>query len=141
MHINDNTWVYLIIVFSKKTDMKFIILVSNLKEISPSVFSWKKKRIYKKTTMQFYCQNTIRPKQDTKLCLRVEKWSRSIYHIFLFLHKACWILLFVSFSCRIRQCFGLCHVLLFQQTISHMCKRFTERGHCVGRMNVWISCG
>ena len=25
--------------------------------------------------------------------------------IFLFLHKACWILLFVSFSCRIRQCF------------------------------------
>jgi hypothetical protein len=29
--------------FRKKTDMKFIILVSNLKEISPSVFSWKKK--------------------------------------------------------------------------------------------------
>ena len=27
--------------------MQFIILVSNLKEISPSVFSWKKK-IYKK---------------------------------------------------------------------------------------------
>jgi hypothetical protein len=27
------------IFFSKKTDMKFIILVSNLKEISPSVFS------------------------------------------------------------------------------------------------------
>jgi hypothetical protein len=25
--------------FEKKTDMKFIILVSNLKEISPSVFS------------------------------------------------------------------------------------------------------
>jgi hypothetical protein len=31
-----------------------------------------------KTTMQFYCQNTIRPKKDTKLCLRVEKWSRSV---------------------------------------------------------------
>jgi hypothetical protein len=29
----------------KKTDMKFIILVSNLKEISPSVFSWKKEYI------------------------------------------------------------------------------------------------
>jgi hypothetical protein len=28
--------------------------------------------------MQLYCQNTIRPKRDTKLCLRVEKWSRSI---------------------------------------------------------------
>ena len=40
---------------------------------------------------------------------------------------------FLSFSCRIRQCFGLCHVLFFQQTISHMCKRFTEWGHCVTR--------
>ena len=30
---------YLIIFFWKKTDLKFIILVSNLKEISPSVFS------------------------------------------------------------------------------------------------------
>jgi hypothetical protein len=28
--------------------MKFIILVSNLKEISPSLFSWKEKNIYKK---------------------------------------------------------------------------------------------
>jgi hypothetical protein len=35
----------LIIFFSKKTDMKFIILVFNLKEISPSVFSWKKEYI------------------------------------------------------------------------------------------------
>jgi hypothetical protein len=61
----------------KKTDMKLIILVSNLKEISPSVFSCKKEYI-KKTAMQFYCQNTIRPKKDTKLCLRVEKWSRSV---------------------------------------------------------------
>ena len=88
--------------------------------------------------MQFYCQNTIRPKQDTKLCLRVEKWSRSIYHIFLFLHKACWILIFVSFSCRIRQCFGLCHVLFFfnKQFRTCMHKHFTEWGHCVGRMNV-----
>ena len=53
------TWLYF---FSKKTDKKFIILVSNLKEISPRVFSWKKKNIYK-TTMQFCCQNTIRPKK------------------------------------------------------------------------------
>ena len=58
--------------------MKFIKLVSNLKEISPSVFSWKTDYV-KKTTMQFYCQNTIRPKKDTKLCLRVEKkWNRSV---------------------------------------------------------------
>jgi hypothetical protein len=55
---------------------------------------------------ELYCQNTIQPKKDTKLCLRVEKWSRSVQHLFfLFLHKACWILLFVSFSYRIRQCF------------------------------------
>jgi hypothetical protein len=33
--------------------------------------------------MQFYCHITIRPKKDTKLCLRVEKWSRSISHLFL----------------------------------------------------------
>ena len=39
--------------------MKFIILVSNLKEISPSV-SPETKKI--KTTMQF-CQNTIQPKK------------------------------------------------------------------------------
>jgi hypothetical protein len=32
-----------------KTDMNFISLVSNLKEISPSVFSWKKKNILKTT--------------------------------------------------------------------------------------------
>jgi hypothetical protein len=44
----------------------------------------------------------------------------------------------VSFLCRIRQCFGLCHVIFIQQTISHMRKRFTEWGHCVGRMNVWL---
>jgi hypothetical protein len=54
--------------------MKFIILDSNLKEMSPSVFSWKKKEKYKKLR----CQNTIRPKKETKLCLRVEKWSRSL---------------------------------------------------------------
>ena len=35
-----------------------------------------KKRIYKKVR----CNSTvkIRPKEDTKLCLRVEKWSRSV---------------------------------------------------------------
>ena len=33
------------IFFSKKTDMKFIILISNLKQITPSVFDWKKEYI------------------------------------------------------------------------------------------------
>ena len=41
LHIIDNTWVDLILFASKITDMQFIILVSNLKEISLSVFSWK----------------------------------------------------------------------------------------------------
>jgi hypothetical protein len=35
-------WLYF---FRKKPDMKLIFLVSNLKEISPSVFSWKKENI------------------------------------------------------------------------------------------------
>ena len=56
--------------------MKFIILVSDLKEISPSVFSWKKD--YIKNYDAILLLNTIRPKKDTKLCLRVEKWSRSV---------------------------------------------------------------
>ena len=47
------SWLYF---FSKKTDIKFIILISNLKEISPSVFSWKKKRIYKK----LWCNSTVK---------------------------------------------------------------------------------
>ena len=42
--------------------------------------------------MQFYCQNTIQPKKDTKFSSHVEKWSRypnRRYNIFfLFLHKA-----------------------------------------------------
>ena len=57
-------------MISMKTN---ILFDCNLKEISPSVFSWKKNN--KKTRMQFYCQNTIRLKKDTKLCLHVEKWS------------------------------------------------------------------
>jgi hypothetical protein len=60
------TRVVLIIFFSKKTDMKFIILVSNLKEISTSGFSWKKE----------YIKN-----YDAILLLKYDsakKWSRSV---------------------------------------------------------------
>ena len=48
-------------------------------------------------------------------CWKMEQVG--ITSFFYFLHKACWILLFVSFSYRIRQCFCLiprfdwCHVL------------------------------
>ena len=56
--------------------MKFIILVSNLKEISPSVFSWKKQ--YIKNYDAFLLSKYDSAEKDTKLCLRVEKWSRSV---------------------------------------------------------------
>jgi len=28
--------------------------------------------------MQLYCQNVNRPKKGTNICLRVEKWGRSV---------------------------------------------------------------
>ena len=60
------------------------------------------------------------------------------YNIFFnCLHIACWILLFVSFSYIICQCFYSstiwlvpCAHFLHQQTISHMRKRFPEWVHC-----------
>ena len=57
--------------------MKFIILVSNLKEISPSVFSWKKKE-YVKNYDAILLSKYDSAGKNTKLCLRVEKWSRSV---------------------------------------------------------------
>ena len=54
--------------------------------------------------MQFYCQNTIQPKKDTKRVYVLKNGVGRCNIFFLFLHKACWILLFVSFSYRIRQC-------------------------------------
>jgi hypothetical protein len=68
LHIIDNTWVDLIIFFSKK------------------------KRIYKK----------LRKKILNYAYMLKNGVGR--YDIFFqFLHKACWILLFVSFSCRRRK--------------------------------------
>ena len=49
--------------------------------------------------MQFYCQNTIRPKKVTKLCLRVEKWSRSVSHLFFYFYTK---FAASSFLCRFR---------------------------------------
>jgi hypothetical protein len=74
--------------------------------------------------MQF-CQNTIQPKKDTKLCLRVEKWSRSVSHLFLMFTQ----ILLNPPLCRFRVgsvTIFIYNVLFFQQTISHMRKRFTE---------------
>jgi hypothetical protein len=54
--------------------------------------------------MQLYCQNTIRRKKILNYAY-VLKNGVGRYNIFFeFLHKACWILPFASFSYRIRQC-------------------------------------
>jgi hypothetical protein len=50
--------------------MKFIILVSNLKEISPSVFSWKKEYI-KKNYDAILLLKYDSAEKDTKLYLHV----------------------------------------------------------------------
>jgi hypothetical protein len=78
--------------------MKFIILVSNLKEKSSSVFSWKKDYIKNYDAIRFGRKKILN-------YAYVLKNGVGQYNIFfLFLHKACWILLFVSFSYRICQC-------------------------------------
>jgi hypothetical protein len=85
--------------------MKFIILVSNLKEISPSVFSWKKKRIYKKLR----CNSTVKIRFGRKKILNysyVLKNGVGRYNIFFLIFTQSLLNpLFVSFLNRIRQCF------------------------------------
>jgi hypothetical protein len=110
LHIIDNTWFFLIIFFSKKTDMKFIILVSTLKEISPSVFSWKKKEYIKSFDVILLSKYDSAEKKILNYAYLLKNGLGRYNIFFLFLHKACRILLFVSFSCRISQYFGLCHV-------------------------------
>ena len=103
--------------------------------------------------MQFYCQNTIRPKKDTKLCLRVEKWSRSVCKTsFLNFYTK---LAESSFLCRFRiesvnvfvlPRFDLCHVLssstnnfTHAQTISRMS---SLSGHMnIARVNIGFFTG
>jgi hypothetical protein len=74
------------------------------KKISPSVFSRKKEYIKK-----LRCNSTVKIWFGRKKLLDyayVLKNGVGRYNIFfLFLHKACWILLLVSFLYRIRQCF------------------------------------
>ena len=120
------------------TTLEFIILVSNLKEISPSVFSWKKRYIKKN-------YDAILSKYDSAENRYINyayvlKNGVGRFNIFLkFLHKSFWILLcrfrVESVNCRFRVesvntfIYNMC---FFQQTISHMRKRFIEWGHCVG---------
>jgi hypothetical protein len=136
LHIIDNTWVDLIIFFSKKTDMKFIILVSNLKEILPSVFSWKKE--YIKNYDPILLSKYDSAEKKILNYAYVLKNGVGRYSIFF---NFCTKLAESSFLCRFRiesvnvfrfhdsMCF------LHQQTISHMRKRFPEWVHC---QVVWI---
>jgi hypothetical protein len=98
--------------------MKFIILVSNLKEISPSVFPWKK-IIYK----NLRCNSTVKIRFGRKKILNyayVLKNGVGRYNIFLFYFYT--RLTESSFLCRFRvesvkvfvlPRFDLCHVHLF----------------------------
>ena len=130
--------------FWKKADIKFIILVSNLKEISHSFFSWKK-TLYKKLRCNSTVKITFGRKRILHYAYVLKNGVGRITSFFSCLHKACWILLFMSFSYRIRQCFYFstirlvpCAHFLHQQTILHMRKRFPEWVHC---QVVWILCG
>jgi hypothetical protein len=65
------------------------------------------------------------------------------YNIFFyFLHKVCWILLFVSFSHRIRQCFcsisrfDLCHVLSSSTNNFAHAQTLSRMSSPSGRMNI-----
>jgi hypothetical protein len=81
------------IFLEKKPDMKFIILVSNLKEISPSVFSWKKK-IYKKNYDAILSKYNSAEKRYINYAYVLKNGvGRSSIFFFYFLHKSCWILL------------------------------------------------
>jgi hypothetical protein len=87
-------WLYF---FRKKPDMTFIILVSNLEDISPSVFSWKK-RIYKKLR----CNSTVKIRFGRKKILNyayVLKNGVGRYNIFFNFYTK---LAESSFLCRFR---------------------------------------
>jgi hypothetical protein len=118
------TWLYF---YRKKPDMKFIILVSNLKEISPSVFSWKKKIYKKKTTILSNYDSAEKRYINYAYVLKNGVGWFNIF--FYFLHKSCWILCCFCVESVNIFIYNMC---FFQQTISHMCKRFTKWGHCVG---------
>jgi hypothetical protein len=108
------TWLYF---FRKKPDMKFIILVSNLKEISSSVFFWKKK-IYKKN----YDANLSKYDSAEKRyinCTYVLKNGVGLYNIFFLIFTQTLLNPPVSFSRRIRQYFYLKHVVFSANNFAH----------------------
>ena len=80
---------------------------------------------------------------EQRVITAINTWEW-IHHLYVYSGFVvfCWILLFVSFSCRIGQCFcsstiRFLHIrhFLLQQTISHMRKHFPEWVHY---QVVWI---
>jgi hypothetical protein len=88
----------------------------------------------KKTTMQFYCQNTIRSLKDTKLCLPYTCWKMEV-GITTFLK---FLLAKSSFLCRFRvESVNIFVLLRFElSTCSSINKQFTKFAHASGRMNI-----
>ena len=72
--------------------------------MSPSVFSWKK-RLYKRLRCNYIAKIRLGRKKILNYAYLLKNGVGRYNIFFLFLHKACWILLFVSFSYRIRQWF------------------------------------
>ena len=97
--------------------------------------------------MQFYCQNTIRPKKKILNYAYVLKNGVDRYSIFFLILTQSWILLFVSFSHRIRQCFIQfhdsiqCTMCFFVNNQFRTCanafqNEFTVRSYEYARVNI-----
>jgi hypothetical protein len=84
--------------------MKFIILVSNLKEISPSVFSWKKK-IYKKNYEAILSKYDSAEKRYINYAYVLRNGVPGRFNIFFLIFTQILLNPPVSFSRRIRQYF------------------------------------
>ena len=127
-------------IIEKKPDMKFIISVSNLKEIYHLGFS-PEKRIYKKLR----CNSTVKIRFGRKKILNyayVLKNGIGRYRIFFnFYTKLAESYFLGRFRIESVNVFAYFHdsictmCFLHQQTISHMRKRFPEWVHC---QVVWI---
>ena len=124
--------------------MKFIILISNLKEISPSVFSRKKDYVKNYDAILLLKYDSTEKKILNYAYVLKNGVVFCITFFFQFFHKACWIPLFVSFSYRIRQCFcsiprfDLFHVLSSSTNNFTHAQTLSRMSSLAGRMNIVI---
>ena len=119
--------------------MKFIILVSNLKEISPSVFSWKKKEYIKNYDAILLSKyDSSEKRYYIMLTVYVLKNGVGRHNIFFLIFTQSLLNppFCVVFVYNLSMFWFVPCAFFFQQTISYMRKRFKEWGRCVGRMNI-----